>query len=285
VRQVEIHSRLRHPAIIELYDFFETKQFVCLVLELADLGDLGAVLAAKVDSTSWNLSLSLSLHTHAHPTPPSPTPSIPYPTHIADQRFNVLHSQPLPHVEVQAILVQLIGGLDYLHRNGIVHRDIKPANLLVSTEGQVQIADFGLAVHHKKGNHKQEKATFCGTPNFIAPEVVLRQPHGPGSDVWSLGCLLVMLLTGAPPWGRGSMQAGTSPSARPHIFTYFHVLYYMSISFYLYIQMYIRAHTTTHGPTAFCRPDCVLPLPLQCLPASWKETLSSQKIWTRRLPT
>jgi serine/threonine protein kinase len=82
VRQVEIHSRLRHPAIIELYDFFETKQFVCLVLELADLGDLGAVLAAKVDSTSWNLSLSLSLSPHprsSHTAFANPVHTIPYP--------------------------------------------------------------------------------------------------------------------------------------------------------------------------------------------------------------
>lgn len=129
-------------------------------------------------------------------------------------QLTVVPRQPLPDDEARDVLIQLVSALGYLHRNDIIHRDISPANLLVTADGHVKVADFGLSVHHAKGDGGTGgKATFCGTANFIAPEVVLRQPHSPSSDVWSLGCLLVFMLTGTPPFGptaggRRSMNEG-----------------------------------------------------------------------------
>lgn len=83
-------------------------------------------------------------------------------------------------------------GLEYLHQQGIVHRDIKPANLLVH-EGCLKISDLGEAKQLDDGTQ-----TVCGTPFYMAPEVMHGQAQ-PASDIWSLGATVLHMLTGAPP--------------------------------------------------------------------------------------
>ncbi|RKO86113.1 kinase-like domain-containing protein, partial [Blyttiomyces helicus] len=107
-------------------------------------------------------------------------------------------SCPLSENEARGILVMLIRGLLYLHANGIIHRDLKLSNLLLTDSFDLKIADFGLAV--KLADPDSEQKTMCGTPNYISPEIVSRQPYGLASDVWSLGCMVVTLLTGKPPF-------------------------------------------------------------------------------------
>jgi serine/threonine protein kinase len=94
---------------------------------------------------------------------------------------------------------ELTLALGELHSHGIVYRDMKPENILLDDLGHVQLADFGLS---KEGIKSGEKGTrsFCGTPEYLAPEVLERKGHGFAVDWWALGALLYEMITGLPPW-------------------------------------------------------------------------------------
>lgn len=101
--------------------------------------------------------------------------------------------------EVKRIFAAIVEGVYYLHSHGIIHRDLKLSNILLSSEGMPKIADFGLAVK-VAGDRDSEQQTLCGTPNYLAPEVILKNPYGKAADLWSLGCLLYSMIVGRPPF-------------------------------------------------------------------------------------
>ncbi|KAF2096140.1 Pkinase-domain-containing protein [Rhizodiscina lignyota] len=91
---------------------------------------------------------------------------------------------------------QLFEGLDYLHRRGVLHRDIKAANILISNEGQLKLADFGLARFYAKRGHKLDYTNRVITIWYRSPELLLGETqYGPAVDIWSAACVLVEIFT------------------------------------------------------------------------------------------
>ncbi|XP_053550836.1 serine/threonine-protein kinase PLK1 [Bombina bombina] len=100
--------------------------------------------------------------------------------------------------EARYYLRQTIQGCQYLHSNRVIHRDLKLGNLFLNDDMEVKIGDFGLAT--KVEFDGERKKTLCGTPNYIAPEVLGKKGHSFEVDIWSLGCIMYTLLVGKPPF-------------------------------------------------------------------------------------
>jgi len=93
---------------------------------------------------------------------------------------------------------EILLGLEYLHASGVIYRDLKPENLLLNYQGHVVITDFGLS---KEGlDPNKTTKTFCGTPEYLAPEIIKGEEYSFGVDWWSLGTLLFEMINGLPPF-------------------------------------------------------------------------------------
>ncbi|CAE7924482.1 pkgB, partial [Symbiodinium sp. KB8] len=92
---------------------------------------------------------------------------------------------------------ELTSALGYLHARGIIYRDLKPENLILDHQGHIRIADFGLS---KEGVEGESVTSICGTPEYLAPEILRRKPYGVGVDWWALGTLLYEMIAGLPPF-------------------------------------------------------------------------------------
>ncbi|NXH90265.1 PLK1 kinase, partial [Edolisoma coerulescens] len=104
----------------------------------------------------------------------------------------------LSEPEARYYLRQTILGCQYLHSHRVIHRDLKLGNLFLNDDMEVKIGDFGLAT--KVEYDGERKKTLCGTPNYIAPEVLGKKGHSFEVDVWSIGCIMYTLLVGKPPF-------------------------------------------------------------------------------------
>ncbi|KAM9329358.1 serine/threonine-protein kinase PLK4 [Gastrophryne carolinensis] len=158
--EVEIHCQLKHPSILELYNYFEDSNYVYLILEMCHNGEMNRYLKNR--------------------------------------------KKPFSEKEARHFMEQIVKGMLYLHSHGILHRDLTLSNLLLSSDMNIKIADFGLAAQLKLPNEKH--FTMCGTPNYIAPEIATRSAHGLESDVWSLGCMLYTFLVGRPPFDTDTVK-------------------------------------------------------------------------------
>lgn len=111
----------------------------------------------------------------------------------------------LHELEVQCWTLQIISALKYLHSHRVIHRDIKLGNLFISNKMEIKVGDFGLAT--KLDFDGEKKRTICGTPNYIAPEVIEgKAGHSYEVDVWSLGVVIYTLLIGKPPFETSNVK-------------------------------------------------------------------------------
>ena len=105
----------------------------------------------------------------------------------------------LVEMEVQCYMLQIISALSYIHSKKVIHRDLKIGNLFLTEKMEIKLGDFGLAT--KLDFDGQKRKTVCGTPNYIAPEVLdSKLGHSFEVDIWSLGVIMYTLLVGKPPF-------------------------------------------------------------------------------------
>ena len=111
----------------------------------------------------------------------------------------------LTELEVQCYSNQIIKALKYLHSHRVIHRDLKLGNLFISEKMEIKVGDFGLAT--KLEFDGERKRTVCGTPNYIAPEILEgKTGHSYEVDVWSLGVIMYTLIIGKPPFETNNVK-------------------------------------------------------------------------------
>jgi len=160
-REIDIMKKLQHPHIIQLMEVIDTTDTLYLVLEFVSGGEL---FDAIVNKGSYS------------------------------------------EVDAARICKQILEAIQYIHALGIAHRDLKPENLLLAGSGDlaypadgkefVKIADFGLS----KDFGEEQLQTSCGTPDYVAPEVLMGEPYDMSVDIWSIGVITYVLLCGFPPF-------------------------------------------------------------------------------------
>lgn len=108
------------------------------------------------------------------------------------------------------IIYQVVSAVEYLHDNGIAHRDLKPENILSAGEGEseiVKIADFGFSKSFGGPDEAQRLMTSCGSPGYVAPEILTAESYDQAVDMWSIGVIVYILLSGYPPFYADSAPA------------------------------------------------------------------------------
>lgn len=113
--------------------------------------------------------------------------------------FNLLQKRKyFTEDQTRFYAVQILLALEYLHTKDVIYRDLKPENVLIDKDGYIRITDFGLSKRNIKGN--KDAHSVCGTPEYLAPEVILKKGHGKAVDWWTFGSILYEMLTGLPPF-------------------------------------------------------------------------------------
>ncbi|KEG14383.1 putative protein kinase, putative,polo-like protein kinase [Trypanosoma grayi] len=155
--EVDIHSRVRHPNIIQFVKAFQDDYYHYIILEQCSRKSL----------------MELS------------------------KEHGVFTCE-----EMQYIMFQIVSAVEYMHSNLIIHRDLKLGNVMIDSSGNMKVGDFGFA--SELISPSDRKTTTCGTPNYIAPEVLAAEKTGLGygleADIWSLGVILYALAFGTPPF-------------------------------------------------------------------------------------
>jgi len=121
--------------------------------------------------------------------------------------FYHLQQQPerrFPEDRARFYAAEIVLGLEHLHSKGIIYRDLKPENVLLDREGHIRLTDFGLSKELHKETDRTK--TFCGTAEYLAPEIIAGDEYDYKVDYWSLGALIYEMLTGWPPFYAEDVQ-------------------------------------------------------------------------------
>jgi len=156
-KEIGIMHLLDHPNIVHLYDVYETKEHLFLILEYVH-GDLYELISKR---------------------------------------------GRLSERDAEKIFKQLVVAVDFCHKHKICHRDLKPENILIDENMTVKLADFGMS----EVMMDQYLTLSCGSPHYVCPEIILGQPYdGTKVDIWSLGVILFVLITGQVPFNAPSVR-------------------------------------------------------------------------------
>ena len=116
-----------------------------------------------------------------------------------DMFYHIHHSTiNMTEDTVKFYIIELILGIEFLHKNNVIFRDLKPENILMDAEGHIKISDFGLSKILE--NPKDKAYTLCGTTKYLAPEILKNRGYDKSVDWWSLGCIYYEMLTGKIPF-------------------------------------------------------------------------------------
>lgn len=113
--------------------------------------------------------------------------------------FHLQKDRRFSEERVRFYAAEIAAGLEYLHSQGVIYRDLKPENLLLTADGNIIMTDFGLSKEGLLGSDDRT-STFCGTPEYLAPEILDGKGYGKAVDWWSFGTLIYEMMTGLPPF-------------------------------------------------------------------------------------
>jgi len=119
--------------------------------------------------------------------------------------YHLQKEQKFTPDRVRFYCAEIVLGIEYLHNSGVIYRDLKPENILLTDEGHIILTDFGISKEGLEADDART-ATFCGTPEYLAPEVLQGKGYTKAIDWWSFGTLMFEMLTGLPPFYSQDVQ-------------------------------------------------------------------------------